>query len=59
MEELPILKQKIEFLMLELDEAKVREQQLRTMYDSMLRSFSDETPSLTVSSKIGFKFSWN
>jgi len=57
MEELPILKQKIEFLMLELDEAKVREQQLRTMYDSMLRSFSDETPSLTVRSKIGFKFS--
>jgi hypothetical protein len=49
MEEVPLLKQKIEFLTLELDEAKVREKQLRSMYDSMLRSFSDDSPSLTVS----------
>jgi hypothetical protein len=48
MAEILLLKQQIEFLQLELEEAKSRENQLKSMYDSMLRSFSMDSPKLTV-----------
>ncbi|OMJ96069.1 hypothetical protein SteCoe_452 [Stentor coeruleus] len=35
-----LLKQQIEFLQLELDDAKCREVQMKSMYESMLKSFS-------------------
>lgn len=48
MEDILLLKQKLEFMQLELDDAKSREAQLKSMYDSMLRSFSYDSPRLTV-----------
>lgn len=48
MSEVLLLKQQLEFCQLELDEAKSRESQLKSMYDSMLRSLSFDSPRLTV-----------
>jgi hypothetical protein len=48
MEDIVILKQKLEFMQLELDDAKSRENQLKSMYDSMLRSLSYDSPRLSV-----------
>ena len=56
MSEILLLKQQIEFLQLELDEAKSRENQLKSMYDSMLKSLSFDSPRLTVKSYIVFHF---
>lgn len=57
MSEILLLKQQIEFLQLELDEAKSRESQLKSMYDSMLKSLSFDSPRLTVNFYIVFHFS--
>ena len=48
MEDVLLLRQKLEFLQLELDDAKSREDQLKSMYDSMLRSLSYDSPRLSV-----------
>ncbi|OMJ88876.1 hypothetical protein SteCoe_9080 [Stentor coeruleus] len=55
MEDILLLKQKLEFMQLELDDAKSREAQLKSMYDSMLRSFSYDSPRLTASSSVELK----
>ncbi|OMJ69790.1 hypothetical protein SteCoe_32389 [Stentor coeruleus] len=44
-----LLKQQIEFLQLELDDAKCREIQMKSMYESMLKSFSNPSESSTSS----------
>ena len=43
MEDPEILKQKLEFMQIELDEAKSREASLKNMYESMLKSLTNNT----------------
>ena len=57
MEDILLLKQKLEFMQLELDDAKSRENQLKSMYDSMLRSLSYDSPRLTVTNYLDINIS--
>lgn len=43
MEDPQLLKQKLEFLQLELDDAKAKENQLKSMYESMIKSLTSDT----------------
>lgn len=56
MEDIMLLKQKLEFMQLELDDAKSREAHLKSMYDSMLKSLSFDSPRLTVKFTIVLNF---
>ena len=47
-----LLKQQIEFLQLELDDARCREVQTKAMYESMLKSFSTPPESSTLSEEL-------